>query len=1062
MNWLQKIAARPYIQNYVNDRGEKVVGVFDSFAIKEQLKPLGFRWDNGRVAWSIPEARYPAVQRQVETLVAGPASPRPTTPSARPVAPPRPTQVPPGNTPTQPAKNNIQPESGRGIVQTGIDGKQYVCINIPYAQKYLNETFKAYGFRFNWGDGRHANEQFSGIKAWIMPLDAVKNNPQIVHALQEFQIPELGGTSQPTETGQAPSPTNQPLASKPWSLAHRLVDNQPLAVRRGANPDEPWLWEDIDYNDGSFLPNEVQQQAKLDQQNGQEIRAANPDELLDPIRKKIADEERAKKGPVKPDPSQQAVIDAFIQGNENLMMNALAGTGKTSTLVYLAKIKQGQEAEIAKLTEMVKAGQNPLQQNWQYIKPQDEMNILNAQYDLQNHPEALSQIKPRELKWFYLVFNKKNQIEGQKKFDPAGIPVKTTHSFLGDLLANSDIPDFEGQALWSREESKRFRSKERMGILCDRMLDGSQKYMLPETFGDAFSRDRSYRAKQFVRKLANYAKNYAVNPSDEQGAVALFHHLIDSYGVDDLDPMLRSQEELKKDKQSSGGASRFVDFTQPLIEDTLSLLKWCLPGQAASMEQQLRPQREQDVARAESNLRQARYRSAGDRKKIRAAEYQVTKAKRNLAKLGVLSEVGQENYRDHNDTLWFTTLPQYRDKLAWDHYDCVLADEVQDFNFCQHNMIHQLAKQKRRIQGRGGVVEGSSARIMAVGDPHQSMYRFRGADRLSFNKLEQLLGTTPRGGKTLPLIWNHRCGEAIINYANENTEPMAKLPQDQRLKADDDHKDPRKRGQVHTGYEYEDTLDQLRNEWNNRGNRAMMSTAFIARGNAPLAKSAIDLMKAGLDFEIIGRDFAPELVTFIADALTSTLAHKNDDLPNPQLAQLKDVINGYVDGLAEGAEGDVSRAEEVKEAKEYADAMGSMIDHLVTNNGFDPRYHDRYKRNIAVRDADGFRDYLLARFEGQDLENSEADIVEHDKIDPRTRISLTTGHRSKGLEWDRVFMINQEDFPSPNAKTEEDRIIEGNIKYVVVTRAMKRLYIVNRPKDKEAQDGREGLRRPRR
>jgi superfamily I DNA/RNA helicase len=86
------------------------------------------------------------------------------------------------------------------------------------------------------------------------------------------------------------------------------------------------------------------------------------------------------------------------------------------------------------------------------------------------------------------------------------------------------------------------------------------------------------------------------------------------------------------------------------------------------------------------------------------------------------------NYRDHDDTMWLTAINK---NLNWPHYDVVLADEIQDFNECQILMLNNLSK--------------AGARIMAVGDPNQAIYMFRGAKSQSFEKLSNMLGQTENG-----------------------------------------------------------------------------------------------------------------------------------------------------------------------------------------------------------------------------------------------------------------------------------------------------------------------------
>ena len=62
-------------------------------------------------------------------------------------------------------------------------------------------------------------------------------------------------------------------------------------------------------------------------------------------------------------------------------------------------------------------------------------------------------------------------------------------------------------------------------------------------------------------------------------------------------------------------------------------------------------------------------------------------------------------------------------------------------------------------------------------------------------------------------------------------------------------------------------------------------------------------------------------------------------------------------------------------------------------------------------------------------------------------IKLSTIHRAKGLEADRVFILNFNELPyfKPNQKYWE-REQEQNLKYVAVTRAMEELYLVKSEK----------------
>jgi superfamily I DNA/RNA helicase len=63
----------------------------------------------------------------------------------------------------------------------------------------------------------------------------------------------------------------------------------------------------------------------------------------------------------------------------------------------------------------------------------------------------------------------------------------------------------------------------------------------------------------------------------------------------------------------------------------------------------------------------------------------------------------------------------------------------------------------------------------------------------------------------------------------------------------------------------------------------------------------------------------------------------------------------------------------------------------------------------------------------------------------RGTVLLSTIHRSKGLEAERVFLLCPEKLPHPMAKSANAKAQEKNLEYVAVTRAMNELYIVETP-----------------
>lgn len=72
----------------------------------------------------------------------------------------------------------------------------------------------------------------------------------------------------------------------------------------------------------------------------------------------------------------------------------------------------------------------------------------------------------------------------------------------------------------------------------------------------------------------------------------------------------------------------------------------------------------------------------------------------------------------------------------------------------------------------------------------------------------------------------------------------------------------------------------------------------------------------------------------------------------------------------------------------------------------------------------------------------------HKIFTPQTKgVRLLTGHRSKGLENERVFLVNKYDgktlCPSPRATSEREKLAELNIMFVMITRAKRELVFLD-------------------
>lgn len=698
---------------------------------------------------------------------------------------------------------------------------------------------------------------------WVMPLDKFQADRRAQNGIQALGIPLPGtpATNGPVPTPQKPQSWMQ-RAVKTWYLATKRDDGRTIAT---AKTDQGWIWIDPEGNEGVFPDKNVQQlmQSVRNEEN-KPISAGTPEELFalatEDAKATTPGEAPGRISRDRISEHQAAIENTFLQTESNIMMNALAGTGKTTMLRDLASYKD---------------------------------------------PKA---------KWLYLVFNKKNQIEsstGPGKF-PNGVEVLTSHAFLGRVLGKTaDLGAIPQTDLWQERG-------ERISKMLDNMLE----------FDNTFPMRLKFAAKKVIKQLTSLSKAYAIHPGKPDAADRIMS-IVTQYAIDmDL---------------STDSMNQPRDYTPDLIDKTLDLLHYSLPGNA--------------------------------------------------------NDPDLNHQRDHDDTLWYAAIQD----VKWPKYDVVLADEVQDFNRCQMLMLQKLGE--------------AGARVVAVGDPNQSLYMFRGADANAFANIQNVVSQSQRGGADHSLPTNYRSGKNIIEYVNQNTRVN-------NLQAGRDHE-----GSVTEGIDYDSAIDSMRQEWGN-GRKLTQQTAMIARTNKPLVNSALDLMKSGMDFVIIGRDFSQELTQHVEKVIGHGRRQNNH-----RIDDLAAVLVQYEQDLAQKWAGKISKAAQLQEIKDTTEALSSVLDHLA-NMG----YRDDELR-MRVPDAVTFVRYLRQRFGGLNLDTVQG-AQEFAKKDPKSFVTLTTAHRSKGLEFDRVFILEPDLFPHPKAKTPEELGQEENAYYVALTRAMNELHIL--------------------
>ncbi|MEQ8308052.1 MAG: ATP-dependent helicase [Hoeflea sp.] len=179
--------------------------------------------------------------------------------------------------------------------------------------------------------------------------------------------------------------------------------------------------------------------------------------------------------------------------------------------------------------------------------------------------------------------------------------------------------------------------------------------------------------------------------------------------------------------------------------------------------------------------------------------------------------------------------------------------------------------------------------------------------------------------------------------------------------------------------------------------------AVICRNTKPLVEMAFSLIRSGIACHVEGRDIGAGLIA---------LAARWKSIKN--LSKLYERLDTYLE----------RETEKLQEAEREA-AIAVLEDKVGT-----------LKSLINFVGIDKTVDDLKLWIE--ELFSDTPEGV------PSNRVTLLTAHRSKGLEYDNVYLLGANKYmPSPYAKLQWQREQEDNLLYVAITRAIKKLTYIN-------------------
>lgn len=292
---------------------------------------------------------------------------------------------------------------------------------------------------------------------------------------------------------------------------------------------------------------------------------------------------------------------------------------------------------------------------------------------------------------------------------------------------------------------------------------------------------------------------------------------------------------------------------------------------------------------------------------------------------------------------------------AYEH-DWVLIDEAQDTNASRRALALLMLK-------RGG-------RLVAVGDRHQAIYGFTGADADALDLIAKSVSA-----EQLPLTVSYRCPTAVVAYAQKY---VSHIQAHESAPA----------GSVRTLTTDEKLIAT-----------AKPGDAILCRFNAPVIKAAYGFIAAGIPAKVEGREIGTGL---------KNLARR---WKLKSYSALVDKLDAFRD--SESAKFRIKEQESRAAAVEDKIECLKVIVHRCAT--IDPKPFDVVDR-VCIEIDSIFGDAVGNAF-----------------------VLLSSIHKSKGREWNRVFWLQTG--PSPWARKDWELEQENNLCYVAITRAKHELIL---------------------
>lgn len=305
-------------------------------------------------------------------------------------------------------------------------------------------------------------------------------------------------------------------------------------------------------------------------------------------------------------------------------------------------------------------------------------------------------------------------------------------------------------------------------------------------------------------------------------------------------------------------------------------------------------------------------------------------------------------------------------------YDFLFIDECQDLSKSQLAIVAKYGRE--------------TSRVLAVGDPRQSIYGFTGADIESFDRVKTMFGASQ-----FPLTSCFRCPSKVIDIAKTIREDISGFKKEPGVVSDI-------------------TTDQVYS-------LAKPGDLIISRLRAPLLILVFGFIDKSIRVQI-HEDEVKEVINELKNIFKHEELHARIDNYPGKLDGLKAVVLKRWEWIIQ------KEAERIVDPHERKMRIDDERNYLKQRLEFLNRKFEQWKQNCPTM----------------------ADVIEkvREFVSATTNsIRLSTIHRAKGLENERVFILDYDELPMRHLEQRLwETIQELNLKYVAVTRAMQELYLV--------------------